>query len=52
MKKERSFCRFDKDFRITGRQEMKKICKFVRKGTMFINEAAMKTEYLGNDSLS
>lgn len=24
MKKERSFCRFDKDFRITGRQEIKK----------------------------
>lgn len=24
MKKERSFCRFDKDFRIAGRQEIKK----------------------------
>ena len=25
MKKERSFCRFDKDFRIAGRQEIKKM---------------------------
>ena len=33
MKKERSFCRFDKDFRIAGRQETRLFHLSLDKGT-------------------
>lgn len=47
MKKKSSFCHFDKDFSDRWKAENKKICKFVRKGTKFINKTAMKTESWG-----